>query len=568
VDNQEIRREANLLYKSLEPLLKLGNEFQQFAVTDLARVVQICGRSKGTITGNELLAFLVVYALIQQDREKLDAALNLWDQSRDDRLKYEKESLKILLDLTQSFSDQDALYLPSVLKRLDQDQDSNLLGPTINAIYRFAQVIIKADGQVDLKELDALSIIWSLLHSYSEPPPFQVQNPPPSAVQDDLETVLQALNQLIGMEEIKAEVQTLTNFLKVQQVRSQRGLNKTPVSLHLVFCGPPGTGKTTVARLMGRIFKALGLLAKGHLVETDRAGMVADHIGGTSKKVEALVQQALDGVLFIDEAYALKPVGASHDFGQEAIDVLIKRMEDDRDRLVVIVAGYSDEMERFIEANPGLKSRFNRYFYFNDYTPQELLAIFNKFCKDSHFNLTETANQTLLAVLTSLYQQRDRTFGNARLVRNLFEKTIERQANRLAVIHELTDEVLTTIEVEDIPPLEVISPRRSTDALPVDDLLQASSQTQLSQLTDILSQQLRSQLIQVKTSLKQDCLQVLFEAATIPDAEQMVAVTSEALQQVGRGTIHWIKLYGRQLNDEFPAWHREFALRQASQAEP
>jgi SpoVK/Ycf46/Vps4 family AAA+-type ATPase len=203
---------------------------------------------------------------------------------------------------------------------------------------------------------------------------------------------------------------------------------------------------------MGRIFTALGFLEKGHLVETDRAGMVASHIGGTAEKVSKLVESALDGVLFVDDAYALE-TGSEKDFGQEAIDTMLKRMEDYRQRLVVIVAGYPDEMQTFLEANPGLKSRFNRYFYFNDYTPEELVAIFNKFCKDSHFEPTEAASEKLYDLFNQLYDSRDRTFGNARLARNLFEKTIEQQANRLAVLPSLTKEVLTTILPEDIPNL-------------------------------------------------------------------------------------------------------------------
>ncbi|MBD2461489.1 AAA family ATPase [Oscillatoria sp. FACHB-1407] len=317
-----------------------------------------------------------------------------------------------------------------------------------------------------MQEMEALSLVWRQLHTYEKldnyeqglakipsSKPLSSQTTSPNApTPESAEQALSELNDLVGMEEIKEEVKTLTNFLKVQKVRAERGLAKTPVSLHSVFCGPPGTGKTTVARLMGRIFKDLGFLAKGHLVETDRAGMVAGYIGQTSAKVDELVKSALDGVLFIDEAYALKPAGAGHDFGQEAIDTLIKRMEDYRDRLVVIVAGYTDEMDTFIESNPGLKSRFNRYFYFNDYTPDELLEIYIKMAAKSNFKLTDAAKETLRDVLYSFYTDRDRTFGNARLVRNLFEKTVERQANRLAVMSSLTDEVLTTILPEDVPP--------------------------------------------------------------------------------------------------------------------
>ncbi|PSB15447.1 AAA family ATPase [Phormidesmis priestleyi ULC007] len=253
------------------------------------------------------------------------------------------------------------------------------------------------------------------------------------------------------MSNIKEEVKTLTNFLKVQKIRSQRGLAKTTVSLHAVFCGPPGTGKTTVARLMGRIYHGLGFLSQGHLVETDRSGMVAGYVGQTAKQVDDLVKSALNGVLFIDEAYALVPGESGRDFGQEAIDVLLKRMEDHRDRLVVIVAGYTDEMTTFIESNPGLESRFNRYFYFNHYKPEELLAIFEKMASKSHFKLAPGAGEKLQKLFADLYENRDKTFGNARLVRNLFEKSLERQANRLAVLSSLSDELLTTLLAEDIP---------------------------------------------------------------------------------------------------------------------
>jgi hypothetical protein len=461
VDFRDIRKEANLLYKALSPLQNLGNNYGDFILIDLAKVVRICGQGSQTLGSSELLAYLVVFALVRQDADKLKAAVQLWDNSVDDRIKYQKEILKIMMELADAIRPGDQLILPSLLNKYDEANGTSFLTKTVNAIYQFAQVIIKANGTISLQEMESLSTVWRLLHSYEKyetydqalaaVAPHQESEKSAAIPTEPAGKALADLNDLVGMEEIKESVRTLTNFLKVQKVRSERGLAQITVSLHAVFCGPPGTGKTTVARLMGTIFKDLGFLAKGHLVETDRAGMVAGYVGQTSKKVDELVQSALDGVLFIDEAYALEVPNSASDFGQEAIDALLKRMEDYRDRLVVIVAGYTDEMNTFIESNPGLKSRFNRYFYFNDYTPDELLAIFGKLCEKSHFNLTPDAKEVLHNVLYDAYSNRDRTFGNARLVRNLFEKTIERQANRLAVLSSLSDELLITILPEDIP---------------------------------------------------------------------------------------------------------------------
>ncbi|MEZ4592095.1 MAG: AAA family ATPase [Chloroflexota bacterium] len=227
-----------------------------------------------------------------------------------------------------------------------------------------------------------------------------------------------------------------------------------PLSLHMVLAGPPGTGKTTVARLIGRIYRALGFLPSGHLIETDRAGLVAPYVGQTALKVDEMVEKALGGILFIDEAYALMPRGGQNgqDFGLEAIETLLKRMEDQRGKLAVIIAGYGDELHRFLEANPGVKSRFNRYFYFEHYKPYELANIFTTFCAEHDLIVTQEARKKLLKHMTAVYHNRNRAFGNGRYARNLLEKTIERQANRIVHLEPMTDELLCTLTEADIPP--------------------------------------------------------------------------------------------------------------------
>lgn len=269
-----------------------------------------------------------------------------------------------------------------------------------------------------------------------------------------LDELLARLDKLVGLSSVKLQIKSLVNIARVREMRRQQELKVPPAGYHMVFVGPPGTGKTTVARLLGQIFNALGLLSKGHLVEVDRAEMVAGYVGQTALKTDAVVNEALGGVLFVDEAYSLVPDDAGQDFGHEAIETLLKLMEDHREDLVVIAAGYRDRMHTFIESNPGLRSRFPRFIDFPDYVPDELVKIFNGLAEEGGYQLSPEASAAVTRILTQKYESRGPNFGNARMVRNLFEEMLAAQANRLASVASPTRENLCGIEKADLPESE------------------------------------------------------------------------------------------------------------------
>jgi AAA lid domain/ATPase family associated with various cellular activities (AAA) len=318
----------------------------------------------------------------------------------------------------------------------------------IAAIDRYRGVLLAAFDAAGVARPGAPRDIVTPTSVGSAPAPSPVPTapvePPPA---HPIEELLAELDDLVGLDSVKADVRRLTSLLRIQQLREERRLPTLETSHHLVFTGNPGTGKTTVARLLSQILRTLGLVSKGHLVETDRSHLVAGYVGQTAAKTRAILESALGGTLLVDEAYALARGGAN-DFGREAIDTIVKYMEDNRADLALIAAGYPAEMDEFIDANPGLKSRFTRFIDFPDYSTDELVEIFERMSGDLRYHLDESGRHALRVVIEA--EPRTRGFGNARFVRNLFEEAVGRQADRLAKVGEPTDDQLTTLTAVDV----------------------------------------------------------------------------------------------------------------------
>jgi SpoVK/Ycf46/Vps4 family AAA+-type ATPase len=409
------------------------------------------------------------------DPEQLPLAAVLFEHAwgsrlEEDQLREALDSVRAQHDLTWDVLLGPFSWLPPFRERADQLQ---------TVVLRMANLVAKADGRVKPSEVRQLEWIQAELERNLQRIPVadepsehasvvvqtkpalagraaaaaktrQPPTPTTAASEEALAEVLAELDELIGLAGIKQELRGLVNFLKVQKARADFDLPRTQISLHAVFRGNPGTGKTTVARLLGRIFGALGLLAKGHLIETDRSGLVAEYAGQTGPKTNKRIDDALDGVLFIDEAYSLVAERGEDPYGAEALQTLLKRMEDDRDRLVVVLAGYPRPLDHLLRSNPGLSSRFSRHLTFPDYSAAELGRIFETFCRRNRYELPSTTRLKLLLGFDHLVRCRDEHFGNARLVRNVFERAIRLLANRIAGIAPLTHELLSRLEPEDI----------------------------------------------------------------------------------------------------------------------
>lgn len=506
-----LRDRVGSLHEGMSQAGVLG-EFRDILRADLHTTMLLLGHDAGAASDREVLALACLdWALVQSLSlsEKMAAleTRGVWVATQ--FLEGELRRQRQLLRDASSFRD---LQIPRWVEQFeDNPRLGGLLGELASGLYSFFGMVIRLNGKITPKEASGFKSFWdayrplganapmptesvTAAHASSQPPPRPVlperpaprfipeawgsppsrqppappslppsrpvaaaapapETPPlppaPTARQRELELeqALAELDGLVGLASVKDEIRKLANLLKVQQMRRERGLGQVPVALHVVFTGNPGTGKTTVARIYARILKGLGLLERGHLVETDRAGLVAGYMGQTAEKVDALVTQALDGVLFIDEAYNLIG-GDSSDYGHEAVSTLLSRMENHRDRLVVVVAGYTEDMERFLDSNPGLRSRFGRIWHFPDYAPDQMQEIFLALCKRHQMDLADDALETLARRLQGT--PRDRNFGNARSVRNLFESAIGHQANRLAHLASLTDKDLQTLVASDL----------------------------------------------------------------------------------------------------------------------
>ena len=334
--------------------------------------------------------------------------------------------------------------------RMDAASTSNKARDVMLSLQEIGREAAALDGDIARAELTTLTDYILMLREAVPSQKVAEQGATKETPAETLEALQAKLHRLVGLKEVKERVTTLVNTIRVRQLRKEYGLPVPPVSLHMVFTGNPGTGKTTVARLMGGIFRALGVVDKGQLIEVDRTGLVAGFVGQTALKVNERVEAAMGGVLFIDEAYALVARRGESDFGYEALDVLVKAMEDHRDDFIVIVAGYPDKMREFIDSNPGLTSRFANFIEFEDYDADELLLIIERMVEDQGYTLSDATRARARELFTELVEGKSAAFANARDVRNIFERALTNQANRLATVAKPSKAELMALEPDDI----------------------------------------------------------------------------------------------------------------------
>ncbi len=458
----DIKKDTTIMYAisdSLPP--NYGDREQKLAAlfhADIMKIYQHFGHSTTNLKNREGFALVLLSSLILGENHSLDLRYNTINVM-ENLSKTVPSIFSSLNHIFDQYPDDNFFFIGQVLNRCRR---RSFYTRYFTLLYRLFSIIAKADGSISNNEAKWLKTILELTpqrenvnivfnvegDSYKQSVLSKTESNKPK-INPQESNPTKELNKLIGLSNVKMEINSLSNLVKIQQVRKNRGMSVSNISYHCVFTGNPGTGKTTVARIVAEIYKDLGVLNKGQLIETDRSGLVGEYVGQTAPKTNAIIDSALDGVLFIDEAYSLVQ-GGQNDYGMEAISTLLKRMEDDRDRLVVILAGYSKEMDDFINANSGLQSRFNRYIMFPDYSSEELMQIFNYIAKKNDYYLSKEAEKKVMSVIVEAIKNKDKNFGNARFVRNLFEKIITQQANRIASVSKITNEILAKIEEIDI----------------------------------------------------------------------------------------------------------------------
>lgn len=435
LEDKEVVRQVDLLW---EDKVETGHKMKSIYLRDLLRCVMEMGYQHDNMHNLENLPLVLISAHDFYGENDRGTRLKFTDLNRISTfVRHEEANRKTDKLRIEYYAPDGRFFVADLLLNCGR---ADLCKEYYAMLHKLFTFVAAADGKEVAKERNWLSVLkWK-----SEEPEYAIT---PFVRLDD---PMKQLNDLVGLEEVKEKVRTMANVVRIQKLKEARGLKVQPMSYHCLFLGNPGTGKTTVARILAGIYRDLGVIKKGHLVETDRSGLVAGYTGQTAPKVNHLCDSALNGVLFIDEAYALSQ-GGENDFGKEAIATLLKRMEDDRDRLVVILAGYNKEMEEFLESNSGLKSRFNNHVNFPDYSAGELYQIFELNLKNNDCTITPEAQRQVKAYIDNAVKNKDQYFGNARFVRNLFEKIFSESANRLARISgHISNETLKRIEPADV----------------------------------------------------------------------------------------------------------------------